>query len=68
MVGFHFFGIFISFFDEVSNFPKQKVNQSETGIDDKKLSADLYVPVKISMKNYPLELSRLENHQQDVVI
>ena len=28
------FIIFISFFDEISNFPEQNINQSETGIGD----------------------------------
>ena len=28
------FIIFISFFDEIPNFPEQSINQSETGIGD----------------------------------
>ena len=35
------FIIFISFFDEVSNFSQQNINQLETGIDDEKLSVEL---------------------------
>ena len=37
------FIIFISFFDEVSNFRKQNINQLETRIGDKKLLVELYV-------------------------
>ena len=36
------FIIFISFFDKISFFEQQNINQSETGIDDKKLSMELY--------------------------
>ena len=32
-----FFIIFVSFFNEVTKFPQQNINQSETGIGDKKL-------------------------------
>ena len=39
------FIIFISFFDKVSKFPQQDINQSETGIGDKKLSVEFYVKV-----------------------
>ena len=31
------FYIFVSFFNEVTKFPQQNINQSETGIGDKKL-------------------------------
>ena len=50
VVGFHqkicVFIIFISFFDEVSNFCNRNIKQSETGIGDKKLSVELHVTME----------------------